>query len=165
MAEKTKITGKQILEELKAPALIVVGMVGGNLAGKLVDKVLKVDSSASGFNAKALASPVVQITAGIGGAILLKDKNLKLVACGVAASGVAATVKVLLKKDLLAGFSGLGNTLEALNEFRNNFKLEPYSPHLPELDNVQIESLPVEVDLSGKADYADYEEIDSIQIL
>lgn len=164
MAEKSKITGKQILEELKAPALIVVGMVGGNLAGKLIDNVLNVDDTQTEFNAKALVKPIVQLSAGVGGSLLLKDKNLKLVASGVAASGVASTVKVLLKKDMLAGFKGLGEA-EALNSFRENLKIERYNPHLPELSTTRVETIPVEVDLSGKADYTDYEEVDTVEIL
>lgn len=164
MAEKTKITGKQILEELKAPALIVVGMVGGNLAGKLIDKALNVDETSTEFTVKSLAKPLVQLTAGIGGTLLLKDKNLKLVASGVAVSGVASTVKVLLKKDLLAGFKGLGE-VEALRNFRNNLRIERYNPHLPELAPANRVELPVEVDMSGAGQYAEYEEVDSVEIL
>ena len=99
MAKKKQQTGKPkldaqtILEELKTPGLIILGMVGGNMAGKMIDKVVKVDPTATGFQAKALAKPIVQITAGIGGALFLKDKNMKLIASGVAASGIASTVK------------------------------------------------------------------------
>lgn len=164
MAEKTKITGKQILEELKAPALIVVGMVGGNLAGKLIDQVLNVDETSTEFSAKSLARPLVQLTAGIGGSLLLKDKNLKLVANGVAASGVASTVKVLLKKDLLAGFKGLGE-VQALKSFRDNLRIERYNPHLPELEPANRVEVPVEVEMAGAANYIDYEEVDSVEIL
>ena len=91
MAKKSQTTGKPkmdaktIMEELKTPGLIIIGMVGGNLAGKMIDKVVKVDSTATGFHAKALVKPVVQITAGVGGALFLKDQNLKLIATGVAA--------------------------------------------------------------------------------
>ena len=87
MAQARKIKGKQVLEELKAPALIIVGMIGGNMAGKAIDKVLKVDGTQVGFNPKTLARPVVQLSAGVAGALLLKDENLKLVATGVATSG------------------------------------------------------------------------------
>ena len=164
MADKTKITGKQILEELKAPALIVVGMVGGNLAGKLIDQALKVDETATEFSAKSLARPLVQLTAGIGGSLLLKDKNMKLVASGVAASGVASTVKLLLKKDLLAGFKGLGD-VAALKSFRDNLRIERYNPHLPELAPANRVEIPVEVDMSGTPAYTDYEEVDAVEIL
>ncbi|MBU0487425.1 MAG: hypothetical protein KKA07_07655 [Bacteroidetes bacterium] len=164
MAAKTKITGKQVLDELKSPALIVLGMIGGNLGGKLIDQALGVDDTSTEFQVKGLVKPIVQLTAGIGGSILLKDQNLKLIANGVAASGVASTVKVLLKKDMLAGFKGLG-TAEALKNFRENLKIERYNPHLPELASTQVESLPIEVAPAGANDYTDYEEVDAVEIL
>ena len=108
---KAKLDAKAIIEELKTPGLIILGMVGGNMAGKLIDKAVKVDDTATGFQAKALIKPVIQISAGVGGALFLKDKNLKLICSGVAASGIASTVKVFLKKDILQGltnFAGLG---------------------------------------------------------
>ena len=114
---KVKIDAKTIIEELKTPGLIILGMVGGNLAGKLVDKAVKVDATATAFQVKALLKPVIQITAGVGGAIFLKDKNLRLIATGVAASGIASTVKVFLKKDILQGlteFAGLKNLQNSL---------------------------------------------------
>lgn len=163
MNEKVKIIGKKVLQELKAPALIVLGIAAGSLTGKVIDKVLNVDETQEGFNAKALARPILQLTAGVGGAILLKNENLKLVATGIAASGVASTVKVFLKKDILSGFEGLGTT-EALNHFRQNLKLERYNPHLPELVNdTKVEEVPIEI--GNPLNYADYEEIDQIEIL
>ncbi len=159
-----KITGKQVLEEIKAPALVVVGLVGSSLAGKAVDKILKVDETAEGFNAKALAKPVVQLSAGLSGALLLKDKNLKLIATGVAASGVASSVKVLLKKDLLAGFESLGET-DALQQIKENLILERYNPNLPELNaSDKIETVIIEQP-KEEVSYDDYEEVDEVQII
>jgi hypothetical protein len=160
---KTKVTAKQVLGELKNPALIVVGMIGGNFGGKMIDKVLKVDDTQTGFNAKAVAKPVVQLAAGVGGAVFLKDENLKLVATGVAASGVASGVKVLLKKDLLAGFSGLG-TADALSKARGMLVAEPYNPELPELSQEYFETVPVEYP-ELNATYDQYEEIQEVEIL
>ena len=34
---KTKLDAKTIIEELKTPGLIILGMVGGTMAGKLID--------------------------------------------------------------------------------------------------------------------------------
>jgi hypothetical protein len=175
---KAKIDAKSIIEELKTPGLIIVGMVGGNYAGKLIDKVIKVDESATGFQAKALVKPLVQITTGIGGALFLKDQNLKLIASGVAAGGLAGTVKVFLKKDILEGlanFAGLGETDESNKKnynhvFREPVKLqiEPYNPDLPELDG-QIAALPIETDseINGTEDelLGEYEQIKEVQIL
>ena len=93
MTKGKKITTNQVLKELKGPALIVLGMAGGSIAGKAIDKALKVDPNKTSFDVKALAKPIVQLSAGIGGALLLKDANMKLVASGVGASGVASSVK------------------------------------------------------------------------
>jgi len=162
-----------ILQEVKTPGLIILGMVGGNYAGKLLDKVIKVDETATTFQAKALVKPLVQITAGIGGALFLKDKNLKLIASGVAAGGLAGTVKVFLKKDILNGlasFAGLGDPEPTdkpnYNQvFREpiNLQIEAYNPHLPELTG-NLAELPIETEISG-ADLGEYTEIKEVQIL
>ena len=171
--KKAKLDAKVVMEELKAPGLIILGMIGGNLAGKLVDKAVKVDDTATSFQAKALLKPVVQIAVGLGGSILLKDKNLKLIASGVAASGIASTVKVFLKKDILQGltsFAGLGepDTDSSQRVFREplNLAIEPYNPSLPQLPAAQVEAIPVETDteVSG-ADLGDYQEIQEVPIL
>lgn len=168
---KPKLDAKAILEELKTPGLIILGMVGGNLVGKLVDKAVKVDDTATGFQAKALVKPVLQITAGVGGAIFLKDKNLKLIASGVAASGIASTIKVFLKKDILQGlteFAGLGASDPVNQVFREpiNLSIEPYNPDLPQLPPAQVEAIPVETDeeMSG-SDLGEYQEIKEVEIL
>jgi len=160
---KNKISSKQVLEELKAPALIVIGMIGGNMAGKAIDKVLKVDETVVGFNAKAIAKPVIQLSAGVAGAVLLKDVNIKLVATGIAASGVASGVKVLLKKDLLSGFNGLGSN-EALAQIKGLLKAEPYNPNLPELPAGDYETIQVEYP-EKQDDFDEYEEIQEVEIL
>ena len=167
---KMKLDAKTVIEELKTPGLIILGMVGGNMAGKLIDKAVKVDETATGFQATALVKPVIQITAGVGGAIFLKDKNLKLIASGIAASGIASTVKVFLKKDILQGltnFAGLGDD-SVKQVFREpiNLSIEPYNPDLPKLPPAQIESLPVETeteDINGTLN--DYQQIKEVQIL
>lgn len=171
-AGKAKVNAQTIMEELKTPGLIILGMVGGNMAGKMIDKAVKADATATGFQVKALVKPVVQITAGVGGALFLKDKNMKLIASGVAASGIASTVKVFLKKDILQGltdFAGLGEALSNVQQvFREpiNLSIEPYNPDLPKLPPAQVEALPIETDeeISG-ADLGEYTEIKEVEIL
>jgi len=161
---------KNLIEELKTPGLIIIGMVGGNFAGKLIDKVVKVDESETGFQAKALIKPLVQITAGVGGALFLKDKNLKLIASGIAAGGIAATVKVFLKKDILDGlstFAGLGATPgDGYKQvFREpvNLQIEAYNPNLPELKGEPAE-LPIDLELSG-TEMGEYTETKEVEII
>lgn len=165
---KVKLDAKAIIEELKTPGLIILGMVGGNMAGKLIDKAVKVDDSATGFQAKALIKPVIQITAGVGGALFLKDKNLKLICSGVAASGIASTVKVFLKKDILQGLTNFAGLGEAVNQvFREplNLSIEPYNPDLPQLPPSQMAALPVEYESDMSGDLGEYTEIKSVEIL
>ena len=176
---KAKINVTSIIEELKTPGLIIVGMIGGNLAGKMLDKALKIDETATGFSAKAMVKPIVQITAGVGGALFLKDKNLKLIASGVAASGIASTVKIFLKKDVLQGlttFAGLGNSNPDYKQvFREpiNLQIEAYNPDLPalqvgaaeenEIDG--IATIPIETEEFSGTDLGEYTEIKEVQIL
>lgn len=165
---KVKLDAKAIIEELKTPGLIILGMVGGNMAGKLIDKAVKVDDTATGFQAKALIKPVIQITAGVGGALFLKDKNLKLICSGVAASGIASTVKVFLKKDILQGLTNFAGLGEAVNQvFREplNLSIEPYNPDLPQLPPSQMAALPVEYESDISGDLGEYTEIKSVEIL
>ena len=161
MTKAKKITTKQILDELKAPALIVLGMAGGSIAGKAIDKVLKVDPAKAGFDVKALAKPIVQLTAGIGGALLLEDQNLKLIASGIGASGVASTVKVLIKKDILSGFKGLGDNLA---QARQLLRAQSYNPNLPELTEGNYQSMQIEY-ADPSDNFEDYEEVQEIDIL
>ena len=170
--QKTKLDAKTIIErKLKTARIDPPGMVGGNMAGKLIHKVVKVDDSASGFQAKALLKPVVQISAGVGGSLLLKDQNLKLIACGVAASGIASTVKVFLKKDILQGltnFAGLGDYSDAVKSvFREpvNLSISPYNPDLPQLPPSQMAALPIEQETDFSGAFRRYTEIKSVEIL
>lgn len=142
----TKNIGAKVLEEAKAPLLIVVGVAGGVLAGKLVDKVVKVDTTATTLKPKALVKPVLQLAAGIGGGIFSKNEYIKLIATGVTVSGVLSTSKIILKKDILQGLSdiaGLGATEQAKQVFREpvNLSIEPYNPDLPRLPQSRIEAV------------------------
>jgi uncharacterized membrane protein len=165
---KAKLDAQAIIEELKTPGLIILGMVGGNMAGKLIDKAVKVDDTATSFQVKALIKPVIQISAGVGGALFLKDKNLKLICSGVAASGIASTVKVFLKKDILQGLTNFAGLGEAVNQvFREplNLSIEPYNPDLPQLPPSQMAALPVEYESDISGDLGEYTEIKSVEIL
>ena len=143
----SKLSSQAVIEEVKNLAMLGGGVVLGSVGGRLIDKVLKVDGTETGFNAKAMARPVVLIAAGAAGAVMLKEKNMKLLATGVGAAGVLSGVKVILKKDLLAGlaeFSGLGNddteTTSPMKVFREPVQLavERYNPDLPALNAVYM---------------------------
>ena len=166
---KPKLNAKSVIEELKTPGLIIIGMIGGNLAGKLIDKAIPIDETATGFQAKALVKPILQISAGIGGAIFLKDKNLKLIAGGVAASGIASTVKVFLKKDILSGLGDFNIADPLKRIFRDpiNLAIAPYNPELPVLNesNSDLRTIEIESAPTDMGELADYEEVQEVQIL
>ncbi|MBI4946686.1 MAG: hypothetical protein HY840_09825 [Bacteroidetes bacterium] len=164
--EKSKVTMKTALDDLKGAGLVILGVAGGALAGQVIDKILKVDDTATEFQLKAIAKPIVQIVAGVSGAIFLKNKNLKLIASGVAASGVITGVKVFLKKDILNGLGDFNIADPVKRVFRDpiNLAIAPYNPELPVLnenrEEIQIESAP-----TNMGDLDDYEEIQEVQIL
>ena len=72
---------------------------------------------------------------------MLKDKNMKMLATGVGAAGVLSGVKVILKKDLLAGladFKGLGANEPTVFRDPVQLQVERYNPDLPELNAVYM---------------------------
>lgn len=173
MAKSKKTTTKKLTKlqkvgnDLKAPALVILGVIGGNIVGQVIDNALKVDPNEEGINPKAMVSPVLKLTTGIAGAILFKKDYVKLVLGGVAASGLASSVKVLLKKDVLDGFKGLGKT-EALKKLKESIKIEKYDPYLPELDTGEVEAEPEVVVIEkpdGKINYDDYEEVEELDLI
>lgn len=138
---KTKISSQAVMDELKTLAMLTGGVVIGSVGGKMIDKVLAVDPAATTFNAKALARPVVLLGVGTAGNIMLKDPNMKMLATGVGASGLLSGVKILLKKDLLAGLAdfnlGGSNDLGEPSIYREplNLSVERYNPDLPALSS------------------------------
>lgn len=126
-----------MMGELRSLAMISGGMVLGSMTGKAIDKMLKVDEAATGFQVKKLLSPLALLGAGVVGSMKLKNPDLKMVSAGVGAAGVVSTVKVVLKKDLLAGLggstSGLGEPMSVYHEPVR--VMEPYEPNLPALSS------------------------------
>ena len=161
----SKSKGKKLKEVVVPPACAILGVVGGSLLGQLIDKVVKANDTTD-INWRKFCRPVVQITAGVAGAYLLKPQYLKFIAVGVAGSGVISTVKVLLKKDILNGLGSFNITDPVKRVFREpiNLSIAPYDPELPALpantETVQVEMAP---DVMGELD--DYQEIQEVQIL
>jgi hypothetical protein len=78
---------------------------------------------------------------GTAGNIMLKDPNMKMLATGVGASGLLSGVKILLKKDLLAGLADFNlagsSDLGEPSIYREplNLSVERYNPDLPALSS------------------------------
>lgn len=132
-----QVTSQAMMGELRSLAMISGGMVLGSMTGKAIDKMLKVDEAATGFQVKKLIRPLALLGAGVVGSMKLKNPDLKMVSAGVGAAGVVSTVKVVFKKDLLAGLggsmSGLGEPMSVYHEPVR--VMEPYEPNLPALSS------------------------------
>ena len=125
-----------MMGELRSLAMISGGMVLGSMSGKAIDNMLKVDETTPGFQAKKLVRPMALLGAGVLGSIKMKNQDLKMVSAGVGASGVVSTVKVVLKKDLLAGLDGgVAGLGKAVSVPRTGGMIEPYEPNLPALSS------------------------------
>lgn len=132
---RTATNTKAMAAEIKSLAMVAGGFVIGSMGGSALDRMMKVDPSIPGINAKRFVKPFVQLGAGVLGATKLKSKDLKLVASGVGASGVVSAVQIATKKNLLAGAPALaGSSLDvyepmlALPEFSGSMDspiLEP----------------------------------------
>jgi hypothetical protein len=137
----TKLSGQAVMGEIKTLAMLTGGVVIGSVGGKMIDKVLNVDATATGFNVKAMARPIVLLGLGAAGNLMLKDPNMKMLATGVGAAGMLSGVKVFLKKDLLAGLSDFNMSgIDGLGEpavYREpmNLSIERYNPDLPALSS------------------------------
>ena len=137
----SKISGQAVMGEIKTLAMLTGGVVLGSVGGKMIDKVLKVDGTTPGFNAKAMARPLVLLGVGAAGNLMLKDANMRMVATGVGAAGMLSGVKVLLKRDLLAGLSdfnmhGIGSFGEpSLYRDPMTLSVDRYNPDLPALSS------------------------------
>lgn len=167
---------KAILGELRSLAMISAGMIAGSLGGKALDKALKVDTNLPGFQAKKFVRPVVQLGAGVLGAVKFKNQDLKMLSAGVGASGVVSTVKVVLKKDILSGLEGAPSidTPELMMPLANSVYVEPtpvseetiyseipsYEPNLPVL--ASYTETEEEITPIITANTAEYEEIEII---
>jgi hypothetical protein len=125
-----------IVTELLNLGMITGGVVVGSMAGKAIDKVLKVDATLPGFQAKKLAKPALQLGAGIVGAWKSKNENIKRFAAGVGASGVISAVSVATNKNLLAGLPALGTAGLARSVYEEGAALSVgrYTPDLPQLN-------------------------------
>jgi len=143
MANNSKFSAKAVLEAGKAPLLIIGGMVAGNFAANMLNKVLKVDEEADGDMLKKAISPVILIGTGVAGAMLLKNENMKLVSAGVAGAGLVKGVKVFLKKDLFNLGTLDEDIINGLNE-EVHLAIEPYRPDLPAIEGQQRAYVAVE---------------------
>lgn len=119
--------------ELRSLAMVGSGLVAGSMAGKAIDKMLKVDNSLPGFQAKKLVRPAAQLAVGVLGSLKLKNPDLKNVSAGLGAAGILSAVQVVLKKDLLNGVDGLGEPMSVYSEPLPS--VAPYEPNLPALSS------------------------------
>ena len=132
-----QVSSKAMMGELRSLAMISGGMVLGSMGGKAIDNMLKVDETTPGFQAKKLVRPMALLGAGVLGSLKLKNPDVKMVSAGVGAAGVVSTVKVVLKKDLLAGLDGgVAGLGEAMSVYHEPVRtIAPYEPNPPALSS------------------------------
>ncbi len=173
MSEK-KEKNKDVLEDIKSIALVLGGVVVGNLIDAGAQKILKLDKNASlsGIEEmKKFISPGVRIVGGGAGAYFVPNKMARLVLGGIAVSGAASVAnygmnKVLNKNN--PNVSGIGEIdYKTIDQSREDMVLENYNPDLPDLaideaiDEVIIEQAhPIDrSDYTGEQDEFDDAEI------
>ena len=137
-----KVSNKAMLGELRSLAMISGGMILGTMGGKAIDKVLKVDDTLPGFQAKKFVRPAALLGSGVLGSLKLKNEDLKMLSAGFGASGVVSTVKVVLKKDLLSGLDGTPEIAAPMTVYQDPVvhSIESYEPNLPALSASSYEA-------------------------
>lgn len=139
MAGNTK-KNKEVIEDLKSIALVLGGVVIGNLMDVGAQKILKLDKNVplSGIEEmKKFISPAVRIVGGSAGAYFTPNKEARLLLGGVAVSGAASMVNYglnkVLKKDQ-AGVTGIGEIAsDDPDQYHEDMVIENYDPQLPDL--------------------------------
>lgn len=128
-----------MLEDGKKVGLILLGFIGGNIVGRLLDKAI--GATGAGFSLKNLGRPVLLIGGGLLGAAKIKNQDLRFLCYGVAGAGGYSGIKLFLNKDILNGFAGIGlpdTTQDRIEDAKRTLQLqiERYNPDLPDLSGV-----------------------------
>ncbi len=127
-----KVSQQAIVDELVNYLMLGGGILVGTIGGKAADRMLGVDPSLPGFNAKGLVKPLAQLGLGIAGSLKLRNTKLKMFSGGVGASGVISSVEMLTGRSLLAGLTdSLGNPQPQVGNFFPGVR--SFQPELPSL--------------------------------
>ena len=107
---KAKLSFEKMASGLKTPAAVVVGMIGGKLAGDAIDSMLNKTSTVAGLGAVGTigtyAKPVLLVVAGLAAKQLVKNEFVQNMGIGVAAFGVATGVKSVINIPQLSQITG-----------------------------------------------------------
>lgn len=144
-----------MLEDGKKVGLILLGFIGGNIVGRLVEKAI--GATGVGFSIKNLGRPVLLIGGGLLGAAKIKNQDLRFLCYGVAGAGGYSGIKLFLNKDLLNGFAGIGlpdSQQDRIEEAKQTLQLqiERYNPDLPELNGFNGDELDFLLNGAGNQD-------------
>jgi len=157
------------LEDLKNIALVLGGVVVGNLIDVGAQKILKLDknTSLSGIaEMKKFLSPTVRIVGGGAGAYFVPNKTARLLLGGVAVSGATSMVNYGLNKVLNKNnpnVAGIGEIdYQSIDQYNENMVLENYDPQLPDL---AIEGAFNAVPLPSGDPSNDEEEYDDVELM
>lgn len=124
-----KIDLKGMVDEAKNPLLIVGGIFIGSQIAKVLDR--SVTPSVNGLlglsavDGKQLVTPIILGAAGLIGAQLMPNRNLKMISYGVAGSGVAILAKNMLKVDVLP-INGIDEVRKVIPGMGDALQLEEF---------------------------------------
>lgn len=135
-----KINVKKMFQDVKKPALIVLGFWAGKQVSALIDKNTGTISGFLGVDGKKILKPGIQILVGLGASQLIKNENFKFIGYGVAAHGAYELVKDGFGKDLLKGVNGLGNPNDAIQP-APDLMLPQLKTKLDELEREELDEL------------------------
>ena len=113
--EKTKLSVQKMVSDVKAPAAIVLGMVGGKIVGDMLDNILKKTSTVAGLGAVASAvsyvKPIALVVIGLSAKQLVKNPFVQNVGIGMAAYGGAMGIQSVINIPQLNQVTGGGAAL------------------------------------------------------
>jgi hypothetical protein len=109
VAKTKKVSQKAVVGELQSLGLIGAGMIVGTIAGKQLDRIMKVDDTSKGLK-KALPGIAIA-AAGAIGVLKVKNTMAKQVLGGFGAAGVLKTARAVMPSvAFLNGTDGIGAT-------------------------------------------------------
>jgi len=106
--QAAKLSLQKMVSDVKTPAAIILGMVGGKIAGDAIDSMLNKTSTVAGLGAVgsmgAYVKPVALVAIGLAAKQLIKNPFVQNVGIGVAAYGGAMGIQSVINIPQLQNF-------------------------------------------------------------
>ena len=109
VVQKAKLSIQKMVSDVKTPAAIILGMVGGKIAGDAIDSMLKKTSTVAGLGAVGsmgeYVKPVALVAIGLAAKQLIKNPFVQNIGIGVAAYGGAIGIQSVVNITQLQNFT------------------------------------------------------------